>query len=345
MSTLNQNEGKLISFAIPCYNSAAYMRNCIDHLLASQAEDIEIIIVDDGSQKDNTLEIAKEYEEKYPLICKAVHQENGGHGAAVMTGIHNAAGHYFKVVDSDDWLDTDELKKVLETLREISRGVDMVVCNYVYDKVGVENKKVIRYKGSIPEGRVVTWEETGHFRKGEYMLMHSLIYRTALLRECGLELPHHTFYVDNLFAYVPMASVRYLYYINSDLYHYFIGRDDQSVQETVMISRMDQQMRVNKMMVEQVDLDKVSNAKQRKYLYNYLEIITGVSCILTEVSGDAEKKKMRDELWEFIKEKKPALYKKLRWGLIGFLSNPKSKAGHTVSVEGYHILNKIFNFN
>ena len=94
---------KLLSVAIPCYNSEAYMRKCVDSLLTG-GEDVEIIIVDDGSAKDRTAQIADEYADSYPTIVKAVHQENGGHGAAVNTGIQNATGLYFKVVDSDDWV-------------------------------------------------------------------------------------------------------------------------------------------------------------------------------------------------------------------------------------------------
>ena len=80
---------KILSIAIPCYNSAAYMRRCIDSLL-SGGEDVEILIVDDGSTKDNTAEIADEYEKNYPGIVKAIHQENGGHGEAVNAGLRNA---------------------------------------------------------------------------------------------------------------------------------------------------------------------------------------------------------------------------------------------------------------
>lgn len=97
---------KLLSIAVPCYNSEDYMRHCIETLLPG-GEDVEIIIVDDGSTKDRTAEIADEYAAKYPGIVKAVHQENGGHGEAVNTGLRNATGLYFKVVDSDDWLDTE----------------------------------------------------------------------------------------------------------------------------------------------------------------------------------------------------------------------------------------------
>ena len=108
---------KLLSFAIPCYNSAEYMEKCIKSCLAG-GDDIEVIIVDDGSTKDNTLEIAKKYEEQYPGIVKAVHQENGGHGQAVNTGLANATGVFFKVVDSDDWVDIKSYRKILTKLKE-----------------------------------------------------------------------------------------------------------------------------------------------------------------------------------------------------------------------------------
>ena len=97
---------KLLSVTIPCYNSAAYMSKAIESVL-SGGEDVEILVVDDGSTKDDTLEIARSYEAKYPSIVRAIHKDNGGHGDAVMTGIRSATGKYFKVVDSDDWVDPE----------------------------------------------------------------------------------------------------------------------------------------------------------------------------------------------------------------------------------------------
>ena len=335
---------KLITFAVPCWNSSAYMSHCIDNLLATGAEDIEILIVDDGSEKDNTAEIADRYETENPGIVKAIHQENAGHGGAVMTGIRNASGIYYKVVDSDDWLDTEELKKVLETLRALPCPVDMFIANYIYDKVEENHQKVIRYTRSLPVNRIFTWPETKAFHKGEYMLMHALIYRTALLRRSGMELPKHTFYVDNLYAYIPMKDVRLMYYMDVDLYHYYIGRSDQSVNEKIMISRIDQQLRVNKMMAD-IDLDAVKEPQAAKYMYSYLEIITGVSSILIEVSRTEENYAKRKELWEYIRKTNPGVYKKLRYGIIGIPSNPKTAAGHHIAVTGYHLINKIFGFN
>ena len=171
---------KLLTIAIPCYNSAAYMERCIESLLPG-GEEVEILIVDDGSQKDNTAEIADQYEKNYPGICRAIHQENGGHGEAVNTGLRNAQGIFFKVVDSDDWVDEGALEKILSVLHELVEKqtlIDMLVSNYVYEKVGAKHKKVIHYRNVMPQDRIITWKEMGHFRLAQYILMHSVIYRT-----------------------------------------------------------------------------------------------------------------------------------------------------------------------
>ena len=110
---------KLITFAVPSYNSEAYMEHCIDTLLTG-GEEVEIIIVNDGS-KDNTKKIADRYAKQYPTIVKAVHKENGGHGSGVNKGLELATGLYYKVVDSDDWVDEDALKKTLETIKKLHK--------------------------------------------------------------------------------------------------------------------------------------------------------------------------------------------------------------------------------
>ena len=123
---------KYISFAIPCYNSEAYMAQAIESILPG-GEDVEILIVNDGS-KDRTAEIGKEYEEKYPGIVKLINKENGGHGDAVNAGLAHASGKYFKVVDSDDWVDRISLMKILNVLKNVEeeeQEVDMLMANDV----------------------------------------------------------------------------------------------------------------------------------------------------------------------------------------------------------------------
>ena len=276
-------EQKLITFAVPCYNSAAYMRHCVDTLLTA-GPDAEIILVDDGSTKDDTPAICDAYADQYPDIVRVIHQENGGHGEGVNQGIRNATGLYYKVVDSDDWLDTEALEKVLDRLRLLlHRGTapDLMFCNYVYEHVEDGTSHTVRYTNVFPQNRLFTWMHVGRFRPDQNILMHSVIYRTEVLRRCGMVLPKHTFYVDNIFVYQPLPYVKSMYYMDLDLYRYFIGRADQSVNESVMVKRVDQQLRVTRYMIDCQDLDALppEQARLRSYMTQYLSAMMAVSGI------------------------------------------------------------------
>ena len=336
---------KLLSIAIPCYNSQDYMRHAIETLLAG-GEDVEILVVNDGS-KDKTADIAAEYQQKYPTIVRAINKENGGHGDAVMTGLKNATGLYFKVVDSDDWVDEECLKRVLAQLRaftEQKEEIDMLICNYVYDKVGVKHKHVMQYRHAVPQNCVFDWNET-RFKIGEYLLMHSVIYRTALLNKCGLNLPKHTFYVDNIFVFQPLPYVKTMYYLDVNFYRYFIGRTDQSVNETVMIGRIDQQIRVTKLMLDYYENSRITSHKLRHYMVRYLEIMMVICSILAIKSGTDENMAKKKELWESVKKKDVFLYMRLRYGFLGQSMNLPGKSGRQVSIAGYKISQKFFGFN
>lgn len=338
---------KLLSIAIPCYNSEGYMRKCVDSLLTG-GDDVEIIIVDDGSTKDRTGEIADEYARNFPNIVKAVHQENGGHGAAVNKGLENASGLYFKVVDSDDWVKQEAYMQVLDTLRHLaggSRTLDMLVCNFVYEKEGEKRRKIMHYRHILPRDTIFTWEDCHHFTKGHYILMHSVIFRTRLLKECGLKLPEHTFYVDNIFVYQPLPYVKTMYYLDVNFYRYFIGREDQSVNETVMIGRIDQQIRVNKLMLDYYNESKISNWKLRYYMVRYLEIMMVISSILAIRSGTDENMAKKKELWQYARKGNFLLFLRLRFGFLGQGMNLPGKGGRQVSIAGYKISQKFFGFN
>ena len=323
------------------------MENCIKSLLPGGNE-VEILIVDDGSTKDNTAEIADRYEKEYPGICKAIHQENGGHGAAVNAGLKAATGIYFKVVDSDDWVNEQAYRQVLDTLRRFVYGkdtLDMLITNFVYEKQGAKHKKVMNYNLALPKNEIFTWSDIRRFTKGKYLLMHSVIYRTKLLRECGLQLPEHTFYVDNIFVYKPLPSVNTMYYLDVDFYRYFIGRDDQSVNEKVMIGRIDQQIKVNKLMVDEFDLWKITNRKLRGYMFNYLEIITVISTVMCIRSGTDENLEKKRELWGYIKRKDLRLFHHLRNGILGQSTNLPGRGGRKISIAAYKITQKVVGFN
>lgn len=339
---------KLLTIAVPCYNSEAYMQHCIDSLLKG-GEDVEILIVNDGSTKDRTAEIADQYQKDYPSIVRAIHKENGGHGDAVNYGIREASGKYIKIVDSDDWVDEKAYKKILNFLRkneEEGKNLDMLISNFVYEKEGQERKKVMNYRKALPIDEYFTWDDVGRFNIGQYILMHSVIYRVQILRDSKLELPKHTFYVDNIYVYHPLPFVKDLYYLDVKFYRYYIGREDQSVNEKVMLSRLDQQLLVNRVMFDSYDLTKIENKKLQDYMYQYLEIISVISSVLCIRSEKKENLEIKKDLWKYFKANNKKMYNELRYKrFLGHAMHLPFKPGRDAIVLGYRIAQKIFGFN
>ncbi len=340
---------KLITFAVPCYNSAAYMEKCVDSLLLG-GDQVEILLIDDGSTRDDTPAICDRYARDYPNIVRAIHQPNGGHGEGVNQGLRLARGMYYKVVDSDDWLDADALQVMLSRLRELSQGpepLDLMICNYVYEHVADNTRRSMDYKGVFPVERLFTWEDCGHFGTGQYLLMHSVIYRTELLRSIHLELPKHTFYVDNIFVYYPLPAVKSLYYIDLDLYRYFIGRQDQSVNERVMVQRVDQQILITRLMFGYYDLRALRQTQPRlaRYMFRYLSMMLTICSTLLNLDGTAEALAKKKQLWAELLEQHPELRRRLRLFSLAAVSNLPGRAGRRAEITGYRFANHIFKFN
>ncbi len=339
---------KYISFCVPCYNSASYMDHCIQTLLTG-GEDVEIIIVNDGSTKDNTAEIADSYAKKYPTIVKAIHQENGGHGSGVNQGIKNATGLYYKVVDSDDWVNEEALKNVLDQIKKFHEEknlVDMIVCNYVYEYTETNTQRVVDLKNVFPANQVITFDDSKKFKKSQFIGMHTVIYRTEILKEIKLELPKHTFYVDNVFVYVPLPHIKTMYYMHEDLYRYFIGRADQSVNESVIMKRIDQHLKVTKILIDAYDISKIEaqSKKLAKYMSDYVSILMAITSIYLIKIGDAEALSKKKALWEYLKNKDQKLYKACKGNIEG-LTATNSKIGMWFCKVIYTIARKILKFN
>lgn len=362
---------KYITFAVPCYNSQDYMRRCIDSLLKG-GDNVEILIIDDGSA-DATAEIADEYEKIYPNIVRAVHKENGGHGSGVNTGLALANGLYFKVVDSDDWLDENAYRKLLDTIKQfdvrsreqtISNPApadtqaahnnveqagympDLFVCNYLYDHLDEGISREMNYRNIFPAEQVCGWNEIGHFLPSQYLIMHALVYRTETLRKSGVSLPEHTFYVDNIFAYQPLPFVERIYYMNIPLYHYYLGREDQSVNEKVLMKRIDQQIKVTEIVASCVDLQQVAARypKLAVYMRRNISIMMAISSIHLLLIGTEDALHKRDALWNKIKTDNPKLYFQLRCQTISGLTYLPGKFGGNLTVNGYRLAKKIYRF-
>lgn len=338
---------KTISYIVPCYNSASYMGKCIESLLAC-GNDIEIIIVNDGSTKDDTSVIAHSYQSKYPSIVRAIDQDNAGHGGAVNTGVSLARGLYLKVVDSDDWLDAHAMEPLLSFMRsqiQAEEPCDLVIGNYIYDKVDEGSFTRMSYANVFPSAKTFSWDDIGHFRQSQYLLMHSVFYRTSLLQENNLKLPEHCFYVDNIFVYVPLPLVNSIRYFNADVYHYYIGREDQSVNEKIMLSRIDQQLRITRHMIDAVDLSQVNHEKLAAYMYNYLAMMMCICSVFLRMEQTPENDEKREAIWTYLKNARPQMYAKVRANILNIGTNLPSPVGRAIGLCGYRVAQKIFKFN
>ncbi|WP_158372656.1 glycosyltransferase family 2 protein [Cellulosimicrobium cellulans] len=338
--------GPVLTVVVPAYDAAGYLGRALDSVVGF-GTDVEILVVDDGST-DGTAALAAGYVAAHPGTVRLLRQANGGHGAAINTGLAAARGAYLKVVDADDWVEPEAFRAVLRTLRgwvAEDRPVDLLVTNFVYEKVGKRTKAAVRYGGALPPGRVLRWADTGRFANRQYLMMHALTYRTAVVRESGLRLPEHTFYVDNLFALVPLARVRSLYYLDVDLYRYFIGRIDQSVQEQVMIRRLDQQLRVTRLLLAHVAGIRVGEPQLHRYRLHHLAITCAVSSILAVRAGTEAALAERDRLWTELRATDPWLYRRVRWSAVGQLSNLPGRVGRRVSVLAYRVARRRIGFS
>lgn len=339
---------KLLTVAVPAYNSESYLSHCLE-TLESGGERLEVIIVNDGST-DQTAAIAQRFVDRSPHIFKLVNKENGGHGSGVNKGLELATGEFYRVVDSDDWVDEEALTSVLnfiEAVQGTSNEPDMLITNYVYEYAYNGTRRRITFKNVFgQEGILSAWSDLGFFRVDQVFVMHSLTYRTSILRECGLKLPEHCFYVDNLYDYIPLPWVEAITWLDVDLYHYFVGRDDQSVHTPNMIKRIDQQLKVTSIMMKAYHLEEdIPDNYKRNYMYRLLSTIVVISQIHLNLANTREAELKNQKMWQELKEFDPVMYRKIRNRFLSVMTNLPGKLGRFIERKGFFIAQKIFKFS
>lgn len=335
---------KLITFTVPAYNSEAYLAQCLNSLVPG-GDDVEVIVVNDGST-DNTEIIARKYEQNYPHIVKVISKMNGGHGSGINEGLAIATGMYFKVVDSDDWLNGNALRTLIDTIRQHQKSdqlADLYITNFVYDKVNEGKFFVRHFSRHFQSNRFATWSQVRNFYGAQVLLMHSLTYRTEKLRNSGIHLPLHTFYVDNIYSYKPLPHMQKIFYLDVNLYHYYIGREDQSVNIRVFTNRYDQQIRVMKEMIQAYRYDDIMKMDKglKKYMLHCLSAIMMITIFFTVTKDEDERRIALSDLWEFIKDRDRSLYRFLRWRAMPTIVNylPWRLRG-LIMTAGYRVLQR-----
>ena len=213
---------KLITFSIAAYNVERYIQKCLDSFIVDSVLDIiEIIIVNDGST-DETAAISQTYCDKYPDSFFLINKENGGHGSTINKAIEIARGKYFKAVDGDDWVASEQLETVVNVLSTLS--ADMVVCNFRECYMQSQREHTVDFS-FIPQKKEILfsdidWKETVPF--------HGIIYKTDILQKHSIRVTERIFFEDTELSLYPLPFVETLFYIPLPLYCYRLEREGQS---------------------------------------------------------------------------------------------------------------------
>lgn len=338
------SQEKLLTITVPCYNSQDYMRGCVDSLLVG-GDRVEIIIIDDGSV-DQTGAIADEYAEKYPDIVRVVHQENGGHGEGINQGVKHATGKYFKVVDSDDKL-SEDFPAFLDALEQCDKegGVDLIVTNYYYVHTDGIGDRSIDYSNALPKNKIFEWKDTKPFRIHQLLTIHSSTFRTAILKAWGEPLPRKVFYEDNLMICKNLSAIKRMYYFPADLYRYWIGRPDQSVQEAATIKRYTHQLLVTEKCFTAFDLDHVEDRKLKRYLKHELFMMFSIAIMFTRLNRSQEADANLKAMFDACKKHDLRWARHYRYFSPLFFICLPGKVGRAIAIFFYRLANKVVRFN
>ncbi len=228
---------KILSVIIPSYNTEKYINECVRTFLDIRIiEKIEILIINDGSV-DKTAEYAKTLENLYPNCVRHIYKENGGHGSTINCGIKEAKGRYVRVVDGDDWVNTDEFVNYVNNLDRID--ADVVITPF--DRVVDGKDERINIRLGIKEG----YYELKNIIKdlGEKYALHSLTFKTDILKRIR-KITENCFYVDQEYIVYPLVYVKNAYVCDCVVYQYRIGLNEQSMSKESKIKNRNMHKKV-----------------------------------------------------------------------------------------------------
>lgn len=325
---------KTLSIAMPCYNVEAYLerglRSLADERLAS---DVEVLIVNDGSS-DSTEEIAQGYVDRFPTLFRLINKTNGGHGSAVNVGLRNATGKYFRVIDGDDWVNTEGLVELVGFLK--TAASDIVVDEMSSVMMGsmqathqalptfVEDRELLSFVGICNEGDIES-----------YMAIHTLNFKTDLLKSNGIELREGIFYVDYEYIVKGTCFAETVTFLRTNVYQYLIGNAAQSMASHNMVKRYLHHETVLKELLSFEEQNPQLSSEVREYLQRKIQLLIhthyNILLVFDENRRQGAERAKSFDAW--LKQEHPRYYsltscrRKQVWALhyLGFDANKLNK--------------------
>lgn len=257
---------KELTIIIPSYNTVSFIhKNMATFIDERLFEKVEILLINDGS-KDNTAELAMKYEEDYAGYVRCINKENGGHGSVINRGIQEAQGKYIKVIDADDWVDTDNLIRMVELL--CVTDADVVINPYIKIHQQTGEKLLC---GTIDNVNGSTFEFNKLVKENYKIVLHSGTYKTELFREHGIKVTEKCFYEDFQYTLYPIPYINTVIYNENPVYYYLVGQKTQSVNATSGLKNMDMYIKVYRDAIGYFEsIESSTDANIREYMSNCL---------------------------------------------------------------------------
>ena len=304
---------KELTIVIPVYNTEKYIRRCLDSVLIDEIKDkLEIIAVNDGG-KDNSINILREYEKANPNTVIVVDKENGGHGSTINKGLELATGKYFKVIDSDDWVNSIDFIKLVNILEK--EETDLVVTNYTKEYVYNGKSETITFN-KLKSGKVVDFKCIKvDDLDNNYFAMANSTFKTEVLKRANLKLFEKTFYVDMQYNVFPIIETNNYVYYDLDIYRYYSGRPEQSMNLENFVKNKSNHEKVIKSLIT-FYAEKCENMNENKknyisfILYNMLITHYYIYCVYLTKGSKETMNKIKD-FDNFLHKKDVDLYNKL----------------------------------
>lgn len=237
---------KILTISVAAYNAEADLNRCLDSMIkTSVAEKLEIIVVNDGST-DHTLMIAKEYEGRFPNIIRVIDKENGGHGSTINASLKVARGKYYKIVDSDDWVDQEGIERLVQELEKTDADLVLNPYQEVEATTLKQNKLIKPYSANTKMGVV----QSINCMDGVVIYMHSTTFKTEIVKQMGSIIDEHCFYVDMEYTLFPLRYIQNYICFDFSVYQYLLGTATQSMNKKNLINRRNQHLKVTKRIIE-----------------------------------------------------------------------------------------------
>lgn len=266
---------KILTVVVPSYNVEKYLKKTLESFAIPKVlDDLEVLIVNDGST-DGTIDVAKEFVEKYPETFFLINKENGGHGSTVNVGIEVATGRYFRIVDGDDWVEQDALVTLLHKLKTID--ADLVLTNYRTVHVETGERCEFRFSDSLYD-KILNVSDI--LERNLSFPMTTVCYKTKILKENKIKLQERIFYVDEEYNVLPFSYAKKIYFCDVILYNYRIGNINQSISIANQVNRIAHKVQVANRLIDFVESGNVSG-ENKEYCYRKIQgLITSIYLIM-----------------------------------------------------------------